>query len=302
MSLKITSRQLIEPGTIEKFRYNRSDPLDDSGVCQVYDLILKETYPYHWLEFFEIALILSGECTHAINGNSYPVEPGTIFLLSPADFHTMIIPDGVQIGIMGIMFDEGVMDDQLRGWLFSNRNNYNLLLSPANFQSILNLFETIAREYHQPQIGSSRIINTTLQNILIQLARCDQKSNTVESPQANPQFKNSDPMQKALLYIHHHFRQPLTLDQVAGQAGFSANYFSERFHKMTDTTFQHYIQALRLRFSAGLLSASDLPVKEIAFASGFNNFSHFGRAFKAVYHLSPRLYRHKNQEEVIKTG
>jgi len=52
----------------------------------------------------------------------------------------------------------------------------------------------------------------------------------------------------ALVYIHHHFREQLTLNDVAGHARLSPSYFSECFHRTTGSSFQRYLQELRLRF------------------------------------------------------
>jgi transcriptional regulator GlxA family with amidase domain len=95
----------------------------------------------------------------------------------------------------------------------------------------------------------------------------------------------------ALLYLHHHFRSPLTLENVAAQAGLTPTYFTHIFHQMTGMQFQKYLQTLRLRFAAALLQASTLPVTEICFASGFGDMAHFGRVFHARYGLSPSHFR-----------
>ncbi len=101
-------------------------------------------------------------------------------------------------------------------------------------------------------------------------------------------------IQRALIYIHHHFRQSITLEDAAAQAYLSPNYFSERFHHSLGISFQRYLQNLRLQFAAGLLAATDRPVSEILFAAGFNDPTHFGRVFKQVFLDSPRDYRKKH--------
>jgi AraC-like DNA-binding protein len=84
----------------------------------------------------------------------------------------------------------------------------------------------------------------------------------------------------ALIYLHHHFREPLTLDAVARHAHLTPNYFSGCFHQATGASFQCYLQDLRLRFAMSLLCVSDLPVTDICYAAGFHTVSHFVRAFR----------------------
>ena len=277
MVSKISHQQLTVPGINERYRFTRNEGQEDSPICQVYRHTLTESYPYHWLEYYEIALIVDGECIHAINGQSFEMKPGAIFLLSPADFHTLIIPAGIQVSILGIMFNESVLDDQLRNWLFSKQYFYNLQLNQDQFSFFRESFELILYEVQHPQNGSKRIVNSTLQNLLIRLSRFSSPGQLTNILSDTIPRMYSRSMQNALLYINHHFRQPLTLEHVAAQACLSPNYFSGRFHKLTGVTFKQYIQNLRLRFAAGLLTASDLPITEILFASGFNDGSHFGR-------------------------
>jgi transcriptional regulator GlxA family with amidase domain len=50
----------------------------------------------------------------------------------------------------------------------------------------------------------------------------------------------------------------------------------------------------RVRRAAGLLTEAEAahgPVTEIAFACGFNDASHFGRAFAARMHTTPTQWR-----------
>ena len=43
--------------------------------------------------------------------------------------------------------------------------------------------------------------------------------------------------------------------------------------------------------AAGLLSATELSVEEIAYMLGYSNSSNFYKAFRGYYHASPREYQ-----------
>ncbi|WP_028611604.1 helix-turn-helix transcriptional regulator [Paenibacillus harenae] len=98
-------------------------------------------------------------------------------------------------------------------------------------------------------------------------------------------------IRNALLYIQHHFREPLSLANAADYAGLSANYFSECFRRQVGISFQDYLNESRLQFASALLRSSELPVTEVCFAAGFNTISHFDRIFKRKFGCSPREYR-----------
>lgn len=98
-------------------------------------------------------------------------------------------------------------------------------------------------------------------------------------------------MGAAIVYMHHHFREPLTLERVAAQAHLSPHYFSTSFHRATGSSFQTYLGELRLRFARTLLRVSDLPVTDVCHAAGFATLSYFERAFRRRFGAAPSAYR-----------
>ena len=60
-----------------------------------------------------------------------------------------------------------------------------------------------------------------------------------------------------------------------------------------------YLNKLRLRDSAILLTETDLPVTEVALDSGFNDTSYFIYLFKKEFGVSPLKYRKEKYSEKI---
>ena len=54
----------------------------------------------HIHEFFEIELVLSGSGTCVIDGNTYPMRQGSLFLLTPANTHAVQDADAELINVM----------------------------------------------------------------------------------------------------------------------------------------------------------------------------------------------------------
>jgi len=144
------------------------------------------------------------------------------------------------------------------------------------------------REAQEQQTGYRLVMRGALERILIDALR------HIGVRQAEEISRSADPGRKvgrALTYLHHHFREPLTLAQVAGQAHLSPHYFSECFHAATGLPFQGYLRELRLRFAYSLLAVSDASITDLCLASGFSSLSNFERAFKARYGQSPLACR-----------
>jgi len=98
-------------------------------------------------------------------------------------------------------------------------------------------------------------------------------------------------MIKVVQYLNDHYAEPLSLTAVAEQFAISTYYLSRTFKSATGFAFSEYINLLRLKEAQRLLRETDLKITDIALRTGFDNFSHFGKAFKKMAALSPRAYR-----------
>ena len=92
-------------------------------------------------------------------------------------------------------------------------------------------------------------------------------------------------------FVQAHLGQDLALEALAQQAGFSPYYFARLFRRTTGESPHQFVLRQRIERAQGLLSQRDLPLAQVALASGFANQSHFTRAFKRQLGLTPRAYR-----------
>ncbi|MBB1079916.1 helix-turn-helix transcriptional regulator [Limosilactobacillus sp. STM2_1] len=92
-------------------------------------------------------------------------------------------------------------------------------------------------------------------------------------------------------WIRSHLSQHLTVDQIATHFEFNANYLERIFKQQTDLTIIQYINQLKLEKAQELLSKTNLPIKQIAALSFFNDDKHFMKQFKKVLRLTPSEFR-----------
>jgi AraC family transcriptional regulator len=99
----------------------------------------------------------------------------------------------------------------------------------------------------------------------------------------------------AIRRIEMQSEEPLTLAELAAGTGMSAYHFLRTFRQVTGTTPHQFLLMRRLNAAADRLRRTDLPVGEIAYASGFGDLSTFNRRFRHVIGMSPRDYRRARQ-------
>ena len=235
-------------------------------------------YDLHWHDCFEIELILSGTAVHELNGTTYNLTPGDIYLLNPTDFHR-VKSDGAEV--FNIMFSENLLDDDLLQRILNVENNLAFHLDPSEFDNAAILISQMLKEFKSNREYSEAYIKNLLECLFIILLR---KSDFKGDSQAD---ENTIGIRKTLLYIHSHFRENPTMAEAAKISGFNKNYFSTLFHKTTGQTYKNYISLLKLEHAKKLVLAGKISVTEICFASGFNSLPNFLRSFKAHYGISP---------------
>ena len=87
------------------------------------------------------------------------------------------------------------------------------------------------------------------------------------------------------------FKSYISLEEIAAEAGFSKNYFSNIFNRQMGISVSAYINNVRLEFAKNLLTSTDMTVTEICFESGFNSVSAFSKEYKKKYGICPSTSR-----------
>ncbi len=103
-------------------------------------------------------------------------------------------------------------------------------------------------------------------------------------------------MELFLRYIHEHYAEDVTLEDVARSAAVSKSECLRCFKLSMQDTPYHFLLEYRLQRAAELLRDSALPIGEVAQAVGFSSQSHFGKLFRERIGCSPREFRASSRE------
>lgn len=271
-------------------RYSFGQWMPPGRAIHLLEVQLTHRLPLHWHEFYEISFIRSGEGLHLYNGRKRELKRGSLFLLTPADFHEIVPKEGQPLDVYNVIFADSVLDQELARMVFRQSDVLEAVMKhPDRIEAE---YGRMLWEMNSNAVGRERIIRGVLDRLLIELAR-----NGRPEPACEEQVPVSEPIRQALLFVQRQFRESVTLEGTAKQAGLNPNYFSERFKKELGVSFMQYVQQLRLHFSMRLLAVSDLPVTEVCLVSGFNSLPHYERVFKTMTGLTPRSYRKEKQNK-----
>jgi transcriptional regulator GlxA family with amidase domain len=88
-----------------------------------------------------------------------------------------------------------------------------------------------------------------------------------------------------------HFRDRISVEEVANYVNLNRSHFTRAFYKQTKVTPNHYLQTLRLQEADLLLRRTAMSISEIALSVGYNDNYSFARAYKKKYGSSPSKTR-----------
>ena len=99
------------------------------------------------------------------------------------------------------------------------------------------------------------------------------------------------PVRLAKQYIHNHYQEQITLEEVSDYVGLTPAYFSVMFKKETEIGFAKYLINERIEGAKDLLRESTLSVADICRKVGYNDPKHFTRLFEKNVGVKPAVYR-----------
>ena len=85
--------------------------------------------------------------------------------------------------------------------------------------------------------------------------------------------------------------EELTVEAVTKELGYTRQYVSGRFHRVTGRLLSHFLKEKRLEKAARLLKNGNMRVSQIARRCGFDSENYFRQQFRERFGMSPRQFR-----------
>ena len=115
------------------------------------------------------------------------------------------------------------------------------------------------------------------------------------SPQRSTMGRSTETMRpllrEAMTLIENNIEEPLTVPQIAKVLGVSQRQLERQFKKNVGCTVVQFGLLKRLQNARLLLISTDMSIRQIATASGFNTMSHFAFSFGKFFGRRPSDYR-----------
>lgn len=117
--------------------------------------------------------------------------------------------------------------------------------------------------------------------------------------EARPEPPLEDPakappwMRRVVELVHDRYADPLTHEEIAGEAGVSREHLARTFRRVTGLALGAWVRRLRVQEAARRLQRDDGSLGQIAHGCGFADQSHMTRVFRGHFATTPGAYRRR---------
>lgn len=232
-------------------------------------------YAPHRHDTYTVGLTLSGIQSFTYRGAARSSAPGQMVILHPDEQHdgraggdgalryraAYIAPAEIQDVLKGEalpFIDGGVSTDaRLYGAVEALLQDYERPLTALEYQDALYDLALALRDAAGPAVAIKRA--------------------------------NREAAARARDYIEAHLASGFSLEELEGATGHGRWQLSRDFRAMFATSPYRYLTLRRLDLARRMMREGG-AIAEIAHACGFSDQSHFGRAFKQTYGLTPKAW------------
>ncbi|MBB6238297.1 AraC-like DNA-binding protein [Pedobacter sp. AK013] len=149
-----------------------------------------------------------------------------------------------------------------------------------------------ARTILNQMLSESGLSRALLMLQLLDVLSLSTSCKTLSSPSFNiiETSTEANKINQVFNYIFNHFKEDISLQDVASLIPMSPSAFCRFFKLKTNRTLSEFIKEIRVGHAAKLLMEGNHNVTETCYKSGYNNLSNFNKHFKEVKGLSPRAF------------
>ena len=254
----------------------------------------RQDYAPHTHDFSELEIILSGSAINSINGKSFPIRSGDVFVVGKGATHEITEIDGLELYNIGFNQSalRGIGQDLLEmpGFhaLFlqdsiTDPNIRRLNLPSEQMQHVCSLLKEMEQEYQSSTLGFQTALLCNFTLLLLLLSR----SHSQRLPAGGTWQAAA-----AAAKMERDYPNPISMQDLAQSVYLSDRHFRRQFEKAYGISPMEYLLNLRLNAACSLLLSANLTITDAAMACGFSDGNYFSRVFHRKYGMSPTAYRH----------
>lgn len=175
-------------------------------------------------------------------------------------------------------------------------DGYTMLHLHRGWDELMSCLNLMLQEAGAALEGYEQVCGALLSVVLVRLGR--QEEVALSGKAAGP--RTSRECELVRRYIDNHFKESLTLEQLAELAHLNKYYLAHTFRREFGTSPINYLISRRVEESRFLLRETDHTLSLISQMLGFSSLSYFSQCFRRVEGVNPMQYRNSCRESAKK--
>lgn len=254
--------------------------------------------PWHWHEDFEVFIMEKGQLIYKTLSKEILLEEGDIIFTNSRVIHSVLNVEPKKNIINGCQFfdnyfisggEGNIIDTKYVIPLQRNSELDIIIFKPGdeNYGKVKRLLDSNTKlwrtkeKYFEFELRRNvcdiwRIILESVENIDCELGI---------APLVNKRLR------KAITYIQKHYKEKITLEDIAENVHISIRECNRMFNKYLKISPINYLQSVRLQKATAMLTDQNKSIVEVALENGYTSSSYFGKIFKEHHNITPKEYR-----------
>ncbi|MCD7746172.1 MAG: helix-turn-helix domain-containing protein [Lachnospiraceae bacterium] len=240
----------------------------------------------HWHKSLELLLVLDGQITITVDGQTYDLKSEDLILINSNSIHEIHSQSAVMIAVQLKLEMFTLFHDNPES-LFFDCNS----VKSKNPEAFSGLRFGIAQMVHE---NSHRDEGTDYKNMSLSyylIGELMDRFKVQETEEIRNQKKYMARLTQIVEYINTHYHENFSLRDLAESQQLSVPYLSSFFNKYMGINFSQYYTNVKLEHALSELLETDHPLEAIAQNNGFTEVHAFVRSFKKKYNQTPGAYR-----------
>lgn len=248
-------------------------------------------YRYHWHDdLYEITMILRGKAIYSRAGETYELEEDDVIIIEPLTGHASL---SMQAGTVSLTL-------HFNASIFERIASKNTLISFG--LNISNKENRMDKAFRALRAMAADLILATGESG----PYCQMEMKAAAGQLIPILLRYFQPLQREVAkpdpsslidasaitaYVNDHFREKLSLNDLAEFSGYNRTYLSTLFKTRTGINFHTYLTRIRLKYSLSDLAYTEKNMTQTAIDNGFPDLKTFNTIFTSTFHISPMAYR-----------
>ncbi len=251
----------------------------------------KKEFSYHYHDFDKLVIMIQGDVSYSIEGQTYSLKPYDIVLVRHNEIHRPVIHsektyERIIVYISPEFINSYKTDSYNLDYCFekASQNHTSVLrISSSKTHPLFKCIKKLETSFQDNDYASDLYRQVIFLEFMILLNRAvfNDSLDYLHTEISNPKIL------EIIKYINENLTADLSIDHISEKLFMSKFHMMRTFKNETGYSIGNYIMQKRLILSRQLL-LEGIPITQTCYQCGFKDYSNFSRQYKNFFGETPK--------------